>query len=124
VNNEVGGRPITVFVSPISVRCVNCNASIGIFDSKTDGYYPEIGDRSATLRGNGVPTKFECTCAGGSAFSEVTARFEHSSECFDVNEEKIRAGKLQAENLFSWFTLVGQCFRCGQLQQLADFECC
>jgi len=62
---------------------------------------------------------FACPGCGGSRLL-THARFENSCDLLDSQTDKWR-GKEQ--DLFTWFTLIGQCLACGEFAIVYDLEC-
>ena len=113
-HTENGGQKI--FVSPLSLRCVACGVDTALIDTNVHGYDAAIGS-SCTIRAQGPRGPFACTC-GGEAFKPY-ARFEFSSETLEDSTGEWTGNE---HNLFSWFSLVGDCAKCGKRVDIAEFE--
>ena len=109
---------IEVFLSPIVLRCKSCDRTAELIDTDVHGYDGEQG-ASCTMRGTGEPRDFVCPTCGPQPF-KLFARFEYSDDVFDDEWEYCRG---RESDFFTWFRLRGICARCGQLREIADFEC-
>jgi hypothetical protein len=116
VNPDYGGEAVTL--SPLDLECTACRAITPLLDTDMDGYDGELGG-SATARGEGVRTVFECPTCGRQPL-QTFVRFEYPDDLFDGDFPEF-AGREQ--ELFTWFNLVGKCPQCSQLLTVADFEC-
>ena len=114
--NDYGDR---IFVSPLALECVACGAVTELFDSAVHGYDPEVCGHSTTIRGAGARQHFACDRCGIKPL-RVHARFEHSSEVLEDSTGEFTGNE---PNLFTWFTLVGDCTGCRRMLTIADFEC-
>jgi hypothetical protein len=108
------------FCEPITLTCAGCGRSSPIFDPKTDGYDAEACDFG------GVPTEgrssdFVCSCGSKGGMSQVVARFEYPGDLFEM--DIVEDGSRRAENLFSWFSLVGVCKQCEHWVEIFEHEC-
>jgi hypothetical protein len=108
-----------VHLSPIDLRCAECDKKSLLFDSDVHGYDAELGHGSATVRGEGDRVVFECPTCGRQPL-EALVRFELGGDIFDDSFKQF-AGRQQ--DLFSWFSLVGKCSSCSRMFEVADFEC-
>ena len=114
-NPDFGNRE--VFVSPISLRCSACGRKAELFDMLLHGYDAEIESHPTHIRAQGTRGPFACAC-GGSAFKPY-ARFEFSSETLEDSTGEWTGNE---HNLFTWFSLVGDCANCGKRVDIAEFE--
>ena len=117
---EQDGERHDYFADPISLVCASCGWSNLAFDRKTDGYDAEACDWFGEAR-EGTLRSFSCSCGSDGGSSQVVARFEYPGDLFetDIVIDKSHG----AENLFSWFTLVGTCNKCRNLVQIFEYEC-
>ena len=106
-----------IFVSPLSLRCLACGVDTEIFDSDLHGFNAQIDSDPATIRAQGERSPFACAC-GDRAFKPY-ARFEFSSETLEDSTGEWTGNE---HNLFSWFSLVGDCAKCGKRVDIAEFE--
>ena len=106
-----------VFLSPLDLRCASCGKVEELLDTDRHGYDAEIGGIVATVRGQGEKMEYQCDQCGSQPF-EICVRFEYADHVFD--DQKHRG---QAQDLFSWFSLVGKCPGCSRILRIADFEC-
>ena len=115
----------TVFLSPIYLECTACRRTELLFDGSIHGYDPEIDAACAPLydpADNGA-VKTGYRCENGLCLNDsfaVFARFEYPGDLFD---ESFADFKGREKDLFTWFTLVADCNRCGRRSAPADFEC-
>jgi hypothetical protein len=126
--NEYGGEMITVFVGPIFVECGQCRARELLIDTQIHGHDGEQGI-SATIRGEGAPDLCMCRSCKGHRH-KLIVRCEFATDFIDRIEDgkATRDGSEHApEDMFTWFTLLGECEKSGWLQKkrstLVDFEC-
>ena len=92
---------------------------VELIDTDRHGWDAEMGGIVATKRGEGEPSEYECDECGRTTFS-VWTRFEYPGDLFDTYEKQYRG---REPDLFSWFSLMGQCSGCSRLLPLTDFEC-
>ena len=118
--DDSSNPPKELFDNPVSLICSGCGRSDQLFDSMNDGYDPEACDFHYD-KGVRKECEFLCPCGNGADFSRLLVRFEYPGDLFEMTE--VESGKLRAENLFSWFTLVANCPGCGQVVQIEDCEC-
>jgi hypothetical protein len=119
LGHHVMNQRTPVFVSPLALECAACGKLTELIDTDVHGYDAELGHGSATIRGTGPRTPFACDTCGVRPMT-AHARFEHSSETL---EDSTGAFSGNEQNLFTWFSLVGQCDGCGRVLHVADFEC-
>ena len=112
-------RQELVFLSPLALRCEACGRITELFDTDRHGYDAEIGAIGATRRGEGDRVEHECENCGRKPL-RLWVRFEYSPDLFDRGIGEFRG---REQELFSWFSLSGQCSGCSALLQVADFEC-
>ncbi len=110
----------SIFVSPLALRCSACSKTTELIDTNEHGYDPELGHRATTIRGEGERTPYACPECGVRPMS-AHARFEHSGEVLEDSYGDF-SGR-QHQDLFTWFSLVGECSGCKQVLYVADFEC-
>jgi hypothetical protein len=110
---------VSVFVSPLALRCAECGKITELFDSDIHGYDAEIGAPPTNHRGEGERSEFACAKCGPTGLQAI-ARFEYSDDLFESGFEQFRG---REQDVFSWFSLVGKCSGCGRLLDIADFEC-
>jgi hypothetical protein len=108
-----------VFLSPLRLECAQCNELTDLLDTDIHGYDGEWGHGSATARGKGDETVFECPICGRQPM-ETFVRFEYPDDLFDRDYAKF-AGRQQ--DLFTWFSLVGRCPKCSEVLPITEFEC-
>ena len=106
-----------IFVSPLSLRCAACSAVTDLIDTDEHGFNAEIETITATIRAQGKRGPFACAC-GGKQFTPY-ARFEFSGETLEDSTGEWTGNE---HNLFSWFSLVGDCATCGKRVDIAEFE--
>jgi hypothetical protein len=111
------GTPI--FVSPLALQCAKCQKVTERIDTDEHGYDAEIGAVGTTIRGTGARTPYACDRCGVRP-TTAHARFEHSAETFEDSTGEFAGNE---HNLFTWFTLVGECDGCKRVLTIADFEC-
>jgi hypothetical protein len=128
LENEYGGETITVFVGPISIECNQCHARELLIDTRVHGHDGEQ-DISVTMYGEGEPQLCLCETCGGHKH-KLIVRFEFATDVIDRFEDgkAIRDfGEQAAEDMFTWFTLLGACEKTSWLRRrqstLVDFEC-
>ena len=112
-------RRDVVFLSPLAVRCEVCGRITELIDTNRHGYDAEIGAIVATRRGEGDRVEHECKECGRKPL-RLWVRFECSHNLFDRGIGEFHG---REQELFSWFSLVGQCSGCSALLSVADFEC-
>jgi hypothetical protein len=106
-----------ILVSPISLRCTSCGRDEQLFDTQLHGFDAELESHPTHIRARGERGPFACAC-GGTNFKPF-ARFEFSSETLEDSTGEWTGNE---HNLFSWFTLVGDCASCGKRVDIAEFE--
>jgi hypothetical protein len=111
------GTPI--FVSPLALECAACRKVTELIDTDRHGYDAEVGVMTTTIRGTGPRTAFACDRCGVRP-TTAHARFEHSGETLEDSTGEWTGNE---PNLFTWFSLVGECTGCNRLLAIADFEC-
>lgn len=107
-----------VLLSPIELKCRGCATSQVVFDSAEHGYDAALGHGSSTMRAEGTPGSYGCSC-GSSAFNPL-ARFEYPADLFDGDFDDFPGGK---EELFTWASIAVKCVKCSHLAIPCDFEC-
>lgn len=107
-----------LFVSPLAYQCSRCARVIEIIDTDKHGYDGECGHGTATIRGEGDRTMFECRSCSETTFRVATC-FQHSH--FDIIEDEPELESV-AQNYFDWFTCKGVCTSCGEEQCFGDYE--
>jgi len=107
------------FVSPLALECAACGKVTELFDAAEHGYDPEVCGHSYAARGTGPREPFACGHCRGEVMT-AHARFEHSSETLEDSTGEFTG---REHDLFTWFTLVGECRGCGGVLEVADFEC-
>jgi hypothetical protein len=107
---------LKIFVSPLSLRCSSCGFQNKLFDSARDGFDAFIGSPT-NIREQGEQGPAACAC-GGSEF-QVYTRFEYSGETLEDSTGEWTGNE---HNLYSWFSVVGDCARCGKRVDIAEFE--
>ena len=112
-------RQDLVFLSPLATRCEACEKVTELIDTDRHGYDPEIGAIVATQRREGERVEHKCEECGPKPL-RLWARFEYTDDLFDRELSEFRG---REQELFSWFSLVGQCSGCSRLLSVADFEC-
>ena len=110
---------VEVFLSPLALRCDACGTVEELIDTAIHGYDGEYAGMPATMRGEGERSEYACAACGPQPF-EIYVRFEYPDDLFEDEDEEIRG---REHDLFTWFSLVGQCQRCEQLRKITDFEC-
>jgi len=105
----------------LGLRCSLCGRAAEVFDVRQHGHDAEmVRDRFPLDRDlEGERCTFACPGCGGSRLL-THARFENSCDLLDSQTDKWR-GKEQ--DLFTWFTLIGQCLACGEFAIVYDLEC-
>ena len=111
------GQPI--FVSPLALECAKCRKVTELIDTDQHGYDAEIGSMTTTIRGTGARAPFACGRCGVRP-TTAHARFEHSGETLEDSTGEWTGNE---HNLFTWFSLVGECDGCNRVIAIADFEC-
>lgn len=109
-----------VLLSPISLQCISCNKKTLLIDTAVHGYDSELGHGSATMRGEGTPEALECPDCNLNKAYQVIVRFEYPDDLFS---EDFREHQGRQQDLFTWFSLVARCAKCGGMSPVADFEC-
>lgn len=108
-----------VTLSPIALECAACSLTAPLLDTDIHGYNSELNLGSSTVRAGGDQAVFECPACGKQPL-QTFARFEYPDDLLEEDDPEF-AGREQ--ELFSWFTLIGQCPKCQQKMTVADFEC-
>jgi hypothetical protein len=112
-------RNQVVTLSPLDLECAACGTITPLLDTDAHGYDAELGHGTATARAQGERVVFECVSCGRQPI-EAFVRFEYPDYLFDGDFPEF-AGR--AQELFTWFNLVGRCSGCSQVLPIADFEC-
>lgn len=112
-NNEV------VTLSPLDLECIACGVTTPLLDTDIHGYDSELGHDSASVRAKGERVVFECLTCGRQPL-EAFVRLEYPDDLFDGDFPEFES---RAQDLFTWFSLVGRCSQCLKLLAVADFEC-
>lgn len=110
---------VLVFLSPLTLHCVQCNSNSELVDTNRHGYDAELGGIVATARGEGDSSAFNCDVCGPKPFA-ICVRFEYSEALFDEDYADFRG---REQDLFSWFSIVGHCTGCSRLIPITEFEC-
>lgn len=108
-----------VFVGPIKLECAECSRMETAFDAEQHGYDVELGHGCYSVSGEGEAAISGCSSCGSTEF-RVLARFEYADDMFSDYFADV-ADRLQ--DIFTWFTLVGECANCNEQWNIADFEC-
>jgi hypothetical protein len=108
-----------VFVSPLALKCGNCNKITELIDTDIHGYDSEVGVIPTNHRGDGKRVEFICEKCGPRPL-QVFAGFEYSNDLFERDNRKHRGREF---DLFSWFSLIGKCASCNRLISIVEFEC-
>lgn len=116
IGYHTDNRGHNIFVSPLALRCAGCSAETDLIDTAKHGYDAAIGS-SVTVRARGERGPFACVC-GGVAFKPYV-RFEYPP---DMLEDSVGDFTGNEHNLFSWFTLIGDCATCGKRIDITEFE--
>ncbi|HET6881455.1 MAG TPA: hypothetical protein VFI31_14935 [Pirellulales bacterium] len=109
-----------VFLSPIALRCVACRTVTELLDTAVHGHDAELGNGSATMRAQGKREEVECAGCDLHKILQVFVRFEYPD---DLLAEQVTEHKGRQQDLFTWFSLVARCAKCGSLLPVADYEC-
>jgi hypothetical protein len=109
----------TLFVSPLAFRCGSCGNVTELFDTAIHGYDAEIGGIQTNYRGVGKRAEFACDKCGPRQL-HVFVRFEYPDDLFSPYCQEFRG---REHEMFSWFSVIGNCEGCGRLLQVTDFEC-
>ena len=100
-----------VSYGPVSLKCTACGAENVCFDPTKHGYDVEIDHFPPTGPYEGTVEDFACPSCGANAFRAIT-RFEYSSTHPEDDP-----------NMFLYFTLIGECARCGEKVTITSEEC-
>jgi hypothetical protein len=109
------------------LECGSCHSRHLLFDRYLHGYDAETSrlegmNPSEIIGGNQpLPVKEVVTCQCSHCHNtmfEVFTRFEYPSDLFD---EPLFQG--QEQELFSWFTSIGKCNNCSEINVFMDYEC-
>jgi hypothetical protein len=117
---DIRGEKHDYFADPITLVCAGCECANLLFDPKTDGYDAEACDFGGSPS-EGNLGEFKCSCGSASGMSQVVTRFEYPSDLFEM--DIVINGSRRAENLFSWFSLVGICKKCNDWVEIFEYEC-
>ena len=117
---EEFGESLTIYTNPLSLRCLQCGYAAVAFDSTQHGYDAEACDFRWQNDDPGPMEDAACSCAA-TAFEPVICQFSYTDDLFEMDE--VIAGGLKAENLFTWFKIIGKCKSCGKVQLIAEHEC-
>jgi hypothetical protein len=109
-----------LFLSPLVLQCVGCKKLSELIDTAVHGYDAELGNGSATMRGEGKREEVECGGCDLHKVLQVFVRFEYPD---DLLTEDVKEYEGRQQDLFTWFSLVAQCAKCGSLLPVADYEC-
>lgn len=112
-------KNVQVFLNPIDLRCESCGKTTELIDTNVHGYDGELGHGSAIMRGEGELVEFVCVKCGDHPF-QLYARFEYPNDLF---EDDFADFEGRQQDLFTWFSLVGTCSNCSELDQICNFEC-
>lgn len=106
-------------MDPISLTCVACSRQRALLDTKIHGYDGELGSNDASNKGERI--MFACpTC--GDCTHGIYVRFEYPGDLLDP-ESGLDEFRGREQDLFSWFTLVGDCTACRVLKTICEIEC-
>lgn len=109
-----------LFLSPIALQCVACNRLTELMDTDVHGHDAELGNGSATIRGQGKREEVECGGCDLHKVLQVFVRFEYPDGLF---ADEIKDVEVRQEDLFTWFSLVAKCAKCESLLPVASYEC-
>jgi hypothetical protein len=111
---------------PVTAKCATCQRASLLFDPRVHGYDVEIDHFPPTWQATSQARDFECPSCTGAVFA-LTARFEYPAallQALELGQDPGYPGYVGREHdLFTWFTLVGQCSTCHTLETIASVEC-
>jgi hypothetical protein len=111
---------------PVTAKCTSCGRDSLLFDPRLHGYDVETDYFLRTWQPSSHPREFECLNCRGAGFALI-ARFEYPSallEDLELGRDPRYPSHIGREHdLFTWFTLVGQCSACDTLVTIASTEC-
>jgi len=111
---------------PVTVSCNACHHGTLVFDPRLHGYDVELDIFPPTSTETNPPCVFECPACTNTTFGLV-ARFEYPARLLDDLESGRDPGYPahvgRAQDLFTWFTLIGLCSACGRNVTIASQEC-
>ena len=110
-----GPVPAKIFVSPLALECPTCGRVSELIDTRQHGYLGEQGG-DCNKTGEGPRTRFPCPQCGVVPLAVFPA-FSYQGHDYDPFDLAARP-----QDFFGWFSLYGQCSRCGRLIVIADFE--
>ena len=103
---------------PITLECPACGASALLFDIAEHGYDAELDGSCYSMRGEGAPQPFSCSCSG--VRFDVFASFSYQIEPIDDLDADVIA---HIEDFFDGFALPLRCVACGKTQWASEYEC-
>jgi len=106
---------------PISVACCACQRSATIFDPALHGYDVEIDHFPPHAPYLGDWRVFQCSSCASKAFGLI-ARFQYPANAGDPHLRP-DGSSIPRHDLFSYFTLIGECGTCGSLSTVSSVEC-
>jgi len=105
---------------PITLRCVTCTRECICFDPSEHGFDAELDHFPSPNEDRGEIRDFACPRCEETSF-RIIARFEYPTNARfgQPTEPSVPA----AEDLFTYFMLIGTCDSCRLISVLADIQC-
>src|SRR5262249_12988657 len=111
-----GPKPENIFVSPLALECSRCGRFSEFIDTRQHWHdRQQAWDCNKT--GDGPRVRFPCPQGAEVRWAAIAA-FDYGGHEADPLDPEARP-----QDFFGWFTLSGECSRCGRLVRVADFEC-
>jgi hypothetical protein len=112
---DEGPRREMGFVSPLALECPRCGRVSELIDTRRHGHDGEQGC-DCNMTGEGPRVRFPCPECGAAPL-RVIACFNYGGHEYDPFDPEARP-----QDFFGWFTLRGECGRCGKLRLVTGFE--
>lgn len=111
---------------PLSIGCSKCRRDKAAFDPAAHGFDAELGHFPDRRKYVEAPVRYACPGCGKTEFALV-ARFQYPDSVLAPPRDGApvpgTGRRARAEDLFSYFTLLGRCRGCGAWATIASVEC-
>jgi hypothetical protein len=110
-----GPNPANSFVGPLALKCSDCGRISELFDARLHGHDGEKGC-DGNLVGAGQRVHFLCPHCGAAPMA-LFAGFSYDRLSYDPLDIDSRP-----QDIFAWFSLCGDCSRCGKRVKVIDLQ--
>jgi hypothetical protein len=124
VENELIHQKVVKWA--VTVECAQCRQRRSLFDPSRHGYDIELDHFPVRRKAAGEQKPFPCPHCRGQVFSLI-ARFEYPPALLDAVARRIDPGypehKGREQDLFTFFTLIGNCRDCQTSVTISSVSC-